>query len=85
MMVALVPVIEITAAELVVSLMPDIVHVPAKVAVIVPVIEMFGVKPSDGYATMSTPALAVTFSVTEFLRKIVSPLFAADNADANVV
>jgi hypothetical protein len=63
---------------------PEIVDVPAAVIVKVPVIEGVFEDPA-AQLTIFTPGVIVTFSVTEVLKKIVSPALAAAIAAARVV
>jgi hypothetical protein len=78
------PVTAIITAEFVTSRIPLILQVPAVVIVSVPVIVgVFRVPPVQ--AAILTPAVSVTFSVTESLRKIVSPDTASAIAPARVV
>src|SRR5580693_795519 len=72
------------AAEFVINSRPEIVLVPAPVIVSVPVIEGVFAEPPD-HAVIFTPGVIVTFSVTDVMRKIVSPEDAADMAVAKVV
>lgn len=83
-MVADEPPTERMLSELVISVIPEIVDVPAPVIVILPVIEgVFTADPSQ--AARLTPIVSVTFSVTESRRKIVSPAEASAIAEANVI
>lgn len=78
------PVIDKKLFELVRSSTPDMLLVPAPVIVNVPM--MAGVLRDDPcHPTILIPGVRVTFSVTESLKKIVSPTLAAAIADAKVV
>jgi hypothetical protein len=80
---AALPVTERNDAPLDARRIPLMLHVPAVVIVRVPLmVGVFNVPPC--HAVILTPAVRVTFSVTESLRKIVSPETASAIADAKV-
>ena len=83
-MLAADPLTVTNGAELVTNLMPEIVLVPAPVIVKVPVMD--GVlREEPSHAAIFTPGVMVTFSVTDDLKKMVSPTELSAMAAAKVV